>query len=161
MITLEPIAYVRNSRRDVEDDFWGGLVSEIALADAMPADCIAGLEAFSHAEVMFHFHMVDASKIVSGARHPRNNPDWPEVGIFAQRGKNRPNRLGLATVRILARTDRALIVRDLDAVDGTPILDIKPVMREFLPIGEVHQPEWADQLMRDYWRSNSERPKQA
>jgi tRNA-Thr(GGU) m(6)t(6)A37 methyltransferase TsaA len=161
MITLEPIAHVRNARRDVEDDFWGGLVSEIALAGALPADCIAGLEQFSHAEVVFHFHLVDESKIVSGARHPRNNPEWPEVGIFAQRGKNRPNRIGLATVRILARTDRALIVRDLDAVDGTPILDIKPVLREFLPIGEVHQPEWADQLMRDYWRSHSERPKQA
>jgi tRNA-Thr(GGU) m(6)t(6)A37 methyltransferase TsaA len=161
MISLEPIAHVRNPRREVEDDFWGGLVSEIALVDAMPADCIAGLEQFSHAEIVFHFHLVEEHKIVIGARHPRNNPDWPAVGIFAQRGKNRPNRIGLATVRILARTERALIVRDLDAIDGTPILDIKPVMREFLPIGEVHQPQWADELMRDYWRSHSERPRQS
>ena len=153
MIELEPIAFVRNTRREVEDDFWGGLVSEIELAAALPDDSLAGLEQFSHAEVVFHFHLVDAAKVVSGARHPRNNPSWPAIGIFAQRGKNRPNRIGLATVRVLARTARTLIVRDLDAIDGTPILDIKPVMKEFLPIGDVHQPAWADELMRDYWKT--------
>ena len=152
MISLEPIAFVRNSRREVEDDFWGGLVSVIELADALPGDSLTGLDQFSHAEIVFHFHLVDAAKIVSGARHPRNNPDWPAVGIFAQRGKNRPNRIGLAVVRVLARAGRTLTVRDLDAIDGTPILDIKPVMKEFLPIGEVHQPAWADALMRDYWK---------
>jgi len=88
---------------------------------------------------------------VPGARHPRNNPAWPRVGIFAQRAKNRPNRLGLTTVAIRGREDRTLYVAELDAVDGTPLLDIKPVMAEFLPRGPMHQPAWSHELMRAYW----------
>ena len=85
------------------------------------------------------------------ARHPRNNPAWPLVGMLAQRGKNRPNRLGVTVARLVSVSGRILTVRGLDAVDGTPVLDIKPVMREFLPRGEVRQPDWAIELMRDYW----------
>lgn len=150
-IQIVPVAYVRNTRRDIEDDFWGGVVSEIVMAPEFGADSIAGLEEFSHAEVTFHFHRVPEDKVITGARHPRNNADWPKVGIFAQRGKNRPNRLGLATVRILGRDGAALRVRDLDAIDGTPVVDIKPVLRDFLPRGEISEPAWAAELMRDYW----------
>ena len=150
-IQIVPVAYVRNSRREVEDDYWGGVVSEIVMEPSFGEDSITGLEAFSHAEVTFHFHGVPDDKVVTGARHPRNNPEWPKVGIFAQRGKNRPNRLGLATVRILGRDGAVLRVRDLDAIDGTPVVDIKPVLRDFLPKGDVREPAWAEELMRDYW----------
>jgi tRNA-Thr(GGU) m(6)t(6)A37 methyltransferase TsaA len=150
-IQIVPIGYVRNSRREAVDDKWGGVVSEIVIEPSFGEDSIIGLEAFSHAEVTFHFHGVPDDKIVSGARHPRNNPDWPKVGIFAQRGKNRPNRLGLATVRILGRDGAVLRVRDLDAIDGTPVVDIKPVLRDFLPKGDVREPTWAEELMRKYW----------
>ena len=94
--------------------------------------------------------------MVLDARRPRNNPDWPRLGIFAQRGKNRPNRLGSTVVRILGREGRTLRVAELDAVDGTPVLDIKPVMREFLPRGDVRQPSWVAELMRDYWATADE-----
>ena len=151
-IQIEPIAHVRNSRREVEDDYWGSVISEIVMAPAFGADSIVGLEEFSHAEVTFHFHGVPDDEVVVGARHPRNNPSWPKVGIFAQRGKNRPNRLGLATVRILGRDGAVLRVRNLDAIDGTPIVDIKPVLREFLPKGDVTEPAWAEELMRNYWK---------
>ena len=150
-IQIVPIAHVRNSRSEVEDDYWGSVISEIVMDPAFGADSIAGLEEFSHAEVTFHFHGVPDDKIVVGARHPRNNPSWPKVGIFAQRGKNRPNRLGLATVRVLGRDGAVLRVRDLDAIDGTPIVDIKPVLREFLPKGDVNEPAWAEELMKHYW----------
>lgn len=150
-IQIVPVAYVRNSRREVEDDYWGGVVSEIVMEPSFGEDSITGLEAFSHAEVTFHFHGVQDDKVVTGARHPRNNPEWPKVGIFAQRGKNRPNRLGLATVRILGRDGAVLRVRDLDAIDGTPVVDIKPVFRDFLPKGDVREPAWAEELMRNYW----------
>jgi tRNA-Thr(GGU) m(6)t(6)A37 methyltransferase TsaA len=153
MITLEPIAHVRNSRREVEDDYWGNVVSEVVVVDRLPRDCLLGLEEFSHAEIIFHFHRAPEGKIVEGARRPRDNPSWPAVGIFAQRGKGRPNRLGLAVVRILERQGRVLTVQDLDAIDGTPILDIKPVLRGFLPVGEVRQPAWADEIMSEYWKA--------
>jgi tRNA (adenine37-N6)-methyltransferase len=75
------------------------------------------------------------------------------VGIFAQRGRLRPNRLGLSVVRIVRLERRSLFVEDLDAVDGTPVLDIKPVMQEFLPRGPLHQPEWSHEVMKDYWKT--------
>ena len=124
----------------------------------MPDESLDGLEGFSHAEIIFLLHLVEEKDIVTGARHPRENPQFPRVGIFAQRGRQRPNRLGLAIVRILWREDRSLFVDGLDAVDGTPVLDIKPVMREFLPRGPFHQPDWSHELMKTYWDPPKENP---
>ena len=151
MIALKPIGVVRNSRRTIEDDNWGETVSEILIGDSLGEESLQGIDAFSHAEVVFFCHQVDEQKIETGARHPRNNPDWPKVGILAQRGKNRPNRLGLTVVKILRREGRSLYVAGLDAIDGTPVIDIKPVMKEFLPREEIRQPEWSRELMKNYW----------
>lgn len=151
-IQVSPIAIVRNSRSEIEDDNWGDVISVLELDPSMPEDALHGLEDFSHAEILYYFHLVPDSKIETGARHPRNNMDWPKVGILSQRGKNRPNRLGATLVKILRREGRHLEVQGLDAIDGTPILDIKPLMREFLPREEVHQPEWATELMKQYWK---------
>ena len=151
MITLHPIGVVRNTRQEVEDDDWGGIVSEIEIDEPIGAEGLAGIEEFSHAEVIFYFHQVEEQKIVTGARHPRNNPNWPKVGILAQRGKNRPNRLGLATVKIVKREGNKLYVEGLDAIDGTPILDIKPTIKEFLSQEAVRQPAWATEIMQNYW----------
>ena len=88
---------------------------------------------------------------LAGARHPRGNLDLPRVGIFAQRGKDRPNRLGLCVCPLLKVEGTTLTVRGLDAIDGTPVVDIKPWMKGFAPRGEVREPEWAAEIMRDYW----------
>jgi tRNA (Thr-GGU) A37 N-methylase len=148
---LVPIAQVRGAREDVEDDFWGGAESRLELTDVVEESALEGIEAFSHVEVIFVFDRVEDAKIVRGARHPRNNPAWPLAGILAQRAKNRPNRLGSTICRVVRRAGRALVVRELDAVEGTPVVDIKPVLREFLPREDVRQPVWATELMRDYW----------
>jgi tRNA-Thr(GGU) m(6)t(6)A37 methyltransferase TsaA len=158
-IQISPVAWVHNSRQAPEDDLWGGLISEIRLDDTLPEESLDGLETFSHAEILFRFHLVDEREVVTGARHPRENPRWPKVGIFAQRARSRPNRLGLSTVRILRRTGRSLIVEGLDAVTGTPVVDIKPVMEEFRPHGPIVQPEWTHELMRNYWDEPEEGPR--
>jgi len=142
---------VRNDRKEMGDDYWGGILSQIVIELPLGAEALQGIEDFSHAEVIFYFDQVDEGRIVTGARHPRNNPDWPKVGILAQRGKNRPNRLGLTTVKIIKREENILSVSGLGAVDGTPVLDLKPVMREFLPDGPVRQPAWVRELMAHYW----------
>ncbi len=149
--TLRPIATVTSDRKEIKDDDWGEVLSTITLADEFPEEAFHGLETFSHAEVIFLFDQVDPERLVNGARHPRNNEEWPKVGIFSQRGKRRPNRLGLTTVEVVSREGRRLKVRGLDAIDGTPILDIKPTMREFLPRTEVTQPAWATVLMKQYF----------
>ena len=90
-------------------------------------------------------------QIVTGARHPRGNKAWPRIGIFAQRGKNRPNRIGVTVCEVVAVKGRTLEVKGLDAIDGTPVLDIKPVMSGFAPRGEVREPDWAREIMAAYW----------
>jgi tRNA (Thr-GGU) A37 N-methylase len=151
-IALEPIGHVRGGRADAVDDDWGASRARIVLDGArFTPDALAGLADFSHVEVIFHFDRVPDEKIEYGARHPRGRQDWPLVGIFAQRAKNRPNRLGLCTARIVAISGLEVEVEGLDAIDGTPVLDLKPAMREFLPRGAMRQPDWAGELMKDYW----------
>ena len=150
-IELQPIGFVRSSRLQVEDDFWGEQESCIRLTEEFGSDALKGLADFSHVEVIFHLSLVDPAKIISGARRPRNNPDWPEVGVFAQRTKNRPNRIGLTICRVLCIEGTNLHVAELDAIDGTPILDLKPVMAEFLPREKIRQPPWSHELMQEYW----------
>jgi tRNA-Thr(GGU) m(6)t(6)A37 methyltransferase TsaA len=156
-VTFSPIGMVRNAIQNITDDNWGSKLSVIELLDPLQEDALNGLEDFSHAEVIFFFDQVDEQDIVTGARHPRNNPDWPKVGILAQRSRNRPNRLGATIVRIMEHTKRTLTVEGLDAMDGTSVIDIKPVMREFLPRSEVRQPNWASELMKDYWANTGNR----
>ena len=151
-ITLTPIGYVQSPRSEIEDDNWGDVVSQIVLTDEFDAEALTGIEAFSHAEIIFYFDRVKREKIVTGSRYPRNQQVWGKVGIFAQRGKNRPNQIGLTTVKILQRDGNILHVQGLDAIDGTPVLDIKPLMKEFMPHGDVIQPAWVDELMRNYWQ---------
>jgi tRNA (adenine37-N6)-methyltransferase len=150
-LLVSPIGYVRGGRADAVDDNWGAEQARIVLVDPFGPEALFGLSDFSHAEVIFQFNKVPDSKIETGARHPRGNTDWPLVGIFAQRGKNRPNRIGLCTCQVLGVEGRELLVQGLDAIDGTPVLDIKPVMREFLPRETTRQPDWASELMKDYW----------
>ncbi|RYZ00334.1 MAG: S-adenosylmethionine-dependent methyltransferase [Chitinophagaceae bacterium] len=150
-IVLTPIAFVRNSRRSPVDDNWGAVESEIILAEGIPDEALDGIEAFSHLEIIYCFDQV-AGAAFPFARHPRGNSALPRMGIFAQRNKDRLNRLGLVTVELLERRGRSLLVRRLDALDGTPVLDIKPVYREFGPQGEVRQPEWVAELLKEYWK---------
>lgn len=148
---LSPIGSVQGARAGVEDDYWGGAESRIVLNESVEESALAGIDQFSHAEILFVFDRVDPGKVIRGARHPRNNPAWPLTGILAQRAKNRPNRIGSTICRVVRREGRTLWVRELDAVEGTPVIDIKPVMREFLPREEVRQPAWSVELMREYW----------
>jgi len=150
-ITMDVVARVHGGRVENVDDDWGAVEAEIVLAPGYPDEAFAGLDAFSHAVVVFHFDMIDPERIVVGARRPRGRADWPEVGIFAQRGSPRPNRIGVTTVEIVAVEGRRLTVRGLDAIDGTPVLDIKPVMRGFEPRGAIREPAWAEEIMKDYW----------
>ena len=150
-IELEPIGHVRGGRIDPVDDGWAGERCWIELTDRFGAEALAGLDAFSHVEVVFHFHLVDEASVVAGARRPRGRADWPEVGIFAQRGRVRPNRLGVSVAELVGVDGARLQVRGLDAVDGTPVLDVKPYLRGFAPRGEVVEPEWATEIMSAYW----------
>ena len=151
-IALRPIGHVEGGRIVPEDDGWDACRAVIALdPDRFTPASLDGLEEFSHVEVVFVFDQVDESDITVEARHPRGRTDWPEVGIFAQRGRNRPNRLGVSTCRLVSVGGLRLEVQGLDAVHGTPVLDVKPVMRGFSPRGAHREPAWATEIMARYW----------
>lgn len=151
-VRLRPVAWVLGGRDEVLDDDWGAVQAVIRLdGTRFGTEALSGIGEFSHLEVVFHFDRVPVEKIETGARHPRGNPEWPLVGIFAQRGKNRPNRLGVSRCRLHRVEGLDLHVSGLDAVAGTPVLDIKPYMAEFGPLGPVHQPDWSTEIMRDYY----------
>jgi len=147
------VAVVHSARREPTDDFWGGLRSSIVFdPDRFSPESLAELETFSHIEVVFVFHLYREEDVETRSRRPRSRDDWPEVGIFAQRNKHRPNRIGVSRARVLRVAGRTVEVEGLDAVDGTPVLDVKPWFEEFGPRGDVRQPAWASELMRDYYR---------
>ena len=150
--TIKAAGHVRGGRAEAIDDDWGPSRARIELdPERFEPDALFGLTEFSHAEIIFVFDRITEAEIVTGARRPRGNPDWPLVGIFAQRGRNRPNRLGVSVCRVVAVDGLTLEVEGLDAIDGTPVVDIKPVLSGFLPRGEVREPAWAAEIMETYW----------
>jgi tRNA (Thr-GGU) A37 N-methylase len=151
-IHLIPIGYVRGGRAVVEDDDWGTVTARIELDPAVvEPTSTSGLDDFSHIEVVFQFDRIDEAGVCRGARHPRGREDWPLVGILGQRAKDRPNRIGLTTCEVRAVGKGWIDVAGLDAVDGTPVIDVKPYMHGFAPRGEVREPAWAAELMAGYW----------
>lgn len=151
MVNVEPIGTVRNAVKEPGLHHWGDVVSRIELSAKYDAHALDGIEKFSHVEVVFLFHKVPAEEIQHGTRHPRDDPRFPKVGVFAQRNKARPNLIGLTVCPVERREGKTLHVRGLDALDGSPVLDIKPVMQAFLPQEKVRQPEWSFEVTEDYW----------
>ena len=153
-ITMLPVAIVRSARKEPTDDFWGDIESTIEFDERrFSSESLGGLESFSHVEVVFVFHLYRDEDAEYGSRRPRGRADWPSMGVFAQRNKHRPNRIGVSRARLIAVTGTQIIVEGLDAVDGTPVLDLKPYFREFGPRGEVKEPFWVSELMSDYYAS--------
>ena len=151
MISVEPIGFVSSPRVASEDDNWGDVVSTIVLADGIASETLDGIETFSHLEIIFHFHKLSPESVCRTSRHPRDNSAWPKMGVFAHRGSSRPNRIGLSFVTLVRKEGRTLTVKGLDAIDGTPVLDIKPVFKQMLPREPISQPLWVTELMEKYY----------
>ncbi len=148
---LRAIAIVRSSRSELLDDHWDKESTSLELIDGVSSDALIGLDQFSHVEVICVAHR--ASDVPPGpwVRRPRGNPQWPEMGVFAQRNKDRPNRLLVSTARIISIHERSLVLEGLDAVDGTPVLDIKPVFSWGGPRGTLRTPQWSSELGEQYF----------
>ncbi|MDD2773738.1 MAG: TrmO family methyltransferase [Elusimicrobiales bacterium] len=156
IIQLTPVGVVRSTRKAVSDDNWDVENTYIEL-DATRFDntALRGLENFSHAEIVFYMDKVNPDKIEYSSRHPRNNINWPKVGVFSQRGKNRPNQIGVTVCRVKAIDGLLLHLDGLDAVNDSFVLDIKPWVTEFGPRGKQYQPSWISELMANYWSAQS------
>jgi len=151
-ILLKPIAFVKNSRQKIEDDNWNAIESEIVFVESISEEALEGIEEFSHLEIIFYMNEVKDAKAIAKIRHPRNNINLPKVGTYAQRNKSRPNKIGLTTVKLLRVKGKSIFVKNLDALNNTPILDVKPYMKEFGPKAETKQPNWTTEIMKNYWK---------
>ncbi|GAB3862605.1 SAM-dependent methyltransferase [Micromonospora andamanensis] len=150
--TVESIARVVGGRTAPTDDYWGGTRAIIRIdEDRFTPAATKGLEEFSHLEIVFRFHLTDPTDLNLGARRPRDNPEWPEVGIFGHRNMRRINWLGVSRCRLIKVDGLDLHVEELDAVDGTPVLDIKPWFSEFAPRGEIRQASWSTEMLGLYF----------
>jgi tRNA-Thr(GGU) m(6)t(6)A37 methyltransferase TsaA len=150
--TVRPIGVVHSGRDAAIDDDWDAVAAQIDLDPAVVSeDATLGLDTFSHIEVVYVFHLVDEAGVCTGARHPRGRTDWPLTGILAQRAKDRPNRIGVTVCRVDSVDGLTVRVSGLDAIDGTPVLDVKPYLSGFAPRGTVVEPTWAEELMAGYW----------
>lgn len=150
--SVQSIGVVRAARSAAVDDDWDAVESRIELDPAvLGEDAALGLGSFSHIEVVYLFHLVDPDGVCTGARHPRGRSDWPLTGILAQRAKDRPNRIGVTVCRVLGVEGMTIRVQGLDAIDDTPVLDVKPYLSGFAARGAVVEPAWAVDLMAGYW----------
>ncbi|PAX87234.1 transcriptional regulator [Streptomyces albidoflavus] len=158
-IEFEPVATVVGGHLHVQDDYQAGVKSIIRINEKYPLETLQGIEEFSHLLVLWHFHLARPEDIQLHARSPRGNARWPATGTFVHCNHRRPNQLGTSTPELLDVDGRDLLVTGLDAVDGTPIVDVKPYMLQFAPPPEkVRQPAWPGEMLADYWRDASERP---
>ena len=149
-MNLEPIGIVHSPMREAVDEGWGAIEAEIHLRPEWAAGLV-GLDQFSHVLVLFYMHQAAFDPAHDLQRRPRGQADMPLLGCFAQRARHRPNPLGLTAVPIVAIHDNVLRVRGLDALDGTPVLDLKPYVPVYDQIDAARVPEWMDRLMVGYF----------
>jgi tRNA (adenine37-N6)-methyltransferase len=147
---FEPIGTVRSPIHEAVDEGWGGVVSEVHVGDWL-IDGLRGLDSFSHAIIVFWMHEAQFIESEHLTRRPRGRADLPELGIFAQRARHRPNPIGITTVEIVSVEGNVLRVRGLDAIDGTPVLDIKPYVPAFDSVEDPTVPEWMNRIMKGYF----------
>jgi tRNA-Thr(GGU) m(6)t(6)A37 methyltransferase TsaA len=148
-ILLDPIAWVKNGVKDPGHHEWTQVESELVFNPGFD-DALDGLDDFSHITVLFWMHRSPAWDITTSKIHPQRRTDLPLVGVLATHSPYRPNPLGMTIVRLLERRGNVLKVSGLDAIDGTPVVDIKP----FFPGDEATEarvPDWVFQL-RQYNR---------
>ena len=156
-IEVPVIADVVGGHTGKLDDFKGGVESIIRLRPDFPVETLQGIEEFSHLQVTWFFNLGSPEDVALHARSPRDNPAWPATGTFVHHNHRRPARLGVSFPRLLRVDERDLHVADLDADEGTLVIDLVAVFKEFLPRGPVTQPSWPGEMLTDYWRDAAER----
>jgi len=140
-ISLPAIAVVRNRVRDPMLDGWERVRSDLIFRDDLQ-DALDGIEGYSHVIVIFYCHRMPEEERTTGRIRPRGDPSLPEQGVLATRSQRRPNAIGVAVVPLLRRRHNILRVEGLDAIDGTPVLDIKPYLPPYDSVPDAKMPAW-------------------
>ena len=140
-INLKPIGFVRNAVTESHREDWQSVTSEIIVNENL-TEALSGISAFSHIIVIFWMHQISPKERTIRKVHPRKDQNLPLTGVFATRSPARPNPIGVATVKLVEQQGNTLKVTGLDAVDGTPVLDIKPHIPGSDSPAAAKTPEW-------------------
>ena len=143
-VGLKPIGIVRNGVREPRMEGWENVLSDVIVRKNL-AGALDGIEGYSHVVVLFHLHKVTDDERGQTHCHPRGDERYPLQGVLATRTQHRPNPVGISVVRLVRRRRNVLRVRGLDAINGTPVLDIKPYIPRYDAPEEVRLPEWVTQ----------------
>ena len=149
-MNIEPIGIVKSPVKERVDENWGRVIAEVQVQESLAAG-LMGLEQFSHIIVIFFMHQYTFDSKTHLIRRPQERSDMPEVGIFAQRAKHRPNPIGITAVELIELRGNTLVVKGLDAIDGTPVLDLKPYLPEWDCRTDAKIPPWVEQLIKGYF----------
>ncbi|MBE2254642.1 MAG: SAM-dependent methyltransferase [Ignavibacteria bacterium] len=149
---FKDIGVVHNERNERIDDNWGNVISEIILNEEIPSEAVNNLIEFSHIEVIYFFHLINENEELNFKRIPRGLENLYPVGIFSQRASKRPNKIGNSICELLDVKNKKIIVKGLDAMNNSPVIDIKPVYSCFLPDkSRIIEPEWVKIITKNYW----------
>jgi tRNA-Thr(GGU) m(6)t(6)A37 methyltransferase TsaA len=144
-VSVRPIGVVRNNVSAPRPGGWAQVRSDIALRDEL-TDMLDGIDGYSHIIVVFAFDRVPESEQRARLR-PRGDERLPEQGVLATRSQLRPSPIGVSVVRLLRRRRNVLRVVGLDAIDRTPVLDIKPYFPNYDAVPDAAVPDWARRLV--------------
>ena len=140
-IKLKPIGFVKNNIPEPKRGGWEAVTSEIIINEDLK-EALKRIGEFSHVIITYWMHKLSPSQRSITEVHPRGNQNLPLTGVFATHSPARPNRIGITTVKLLEQQDNTLKVEGLDAIDGTPVLDIKPYIPSHYSASEIKTPRW-------------------
>ena len=149
-VEFNPIGVVSNSVEEKKDVHWGNDVSKIIIDERFEQGLI-GLSDFSHVIVVYFLDKAKFNIEKHLVRRPQGREDMPMIGILSQRAKDRPNPIGITSVELVEIDKNVITVKGLDAIDNTPILDIKPYYPEYDCKNKATVPQWVDRLMEHYF----------
>jgi len=138
---LKAIGIVRNEIKRPVRHGWSEIVSEIVVDNSL-TEALDGLDECSHIIVLYWMHQLTPGRKLQLKVHPMGKPELPLVGRFATRSPSRPNPVGQSTVKLLERRGNILKVKGLDAIDGTPVIDIKPYIPKYDSADDAKAPPW-------------------
>ena len=163
-IQLKPVGIVRNQSKDPS---WGNVLSSLTwqeraarmkeqresvseiVIDSSLEGALDGIDEFSHIMVIYWAHLVPPERRTTIRVHPIGNKDFPLMGIFATGSPVRPNSILITVVRIIERKGNVITVTGLDALDGSPVLDIKPYHPDRVP-DTVSVPKWMERVNSEF-----------
>lgn len=134
---------VKTHHREVEE-----CICELVI-DPKWEELLDGIEEFSHVLVLYWPHLLDPARRNLRKVHPMGRKDLPRQGIFATCSPARPNPVLVSAVPLVARNGNVLTVKGLEAVDGSPIIDVKPYSKSYLKVSGLKMPAWMEQLYRE------------